>query len=174
MDPFDLLGVSRSATTAEVKSAYRKMAKIVHPDKAIPLLRPQAEEKFKELTEAYEQVLAHVSDPKKKRRGLYGERPEKQRRPPAPPRLVRQLVNLSVGRNLRKESHGVFTGFVTLTNDMKLFGGVLFVMAFADTGEVLAGELTMLRAEIHVDAGTMEGSVLTHSDGGVTLMLMVR
>jgi len=54
-DYYELLGVSRGATEEEVKKAYRKLALKHHPDR-----NPgdkQAEEKFKEISEAY-QVLA--------------------------------------------------------------------------------------------------------------------
>ena len=59
-DYYDVLGVTRNATGAQIKSAYRKLARKYHPDvnKA-----PDAAEKFKELTEAYE-VL---SDSEKRR-----------------------------------------------------------------------------------------------------------
>jgi len=61
-DYYKILGVERSATPAQVKSAYRKLAMKLHPDK-----NPgdkKAEEKFKEINEAYE-VL---NDPKKRSR----------------------------------------------------------------------------------------------------------
>ncbi len=57
-DYYDVLGVPRGATADEVKSAYRKLAKEYHPD-CNPDNRAEAEEKFKELSEAYE-VLADV------------------------------------------------------------------------------------------------------------------
>src|SRR5439155_12354944 len=61
-DYYKTLGVGRSASDKDIKSAYRKLASKYHPD-----VNPgdkQAEEKFKEIGEAYE-VL---SDPEKRKR----------------------------------------------------------------------------------------------------------
>ncbi len=58
-DYYDILGVSRNASLEEIKAAYRKLAVEWHPDRN---KSSQAEEKFKEINEAYE-VL---SDPKKR------------------------------------------------------------------------------------------------------------
>jgi DnaJ-class molecular chaperone len=62
-DYYAVLGVPKSATEKEIKSAYRKLARKWHPD-ANPQNPKEAEEKFKELQEAYE-VL---SDPEKRRK----------------------------------------------------------------------------------------------------------
>ena len=61
-DYYEVLGIGKNATDAEIKSAYRKLAKKYHPD-----LNPgdkEAEEKFKEVNEASD-VL---SDPQKRQR----------------------------------------------------------------------------------------------------------
>lgn len=53
LDYYKILGVDKDATPSDIKKAYRKLAKKYHPDanKDNP---KQAEEKFKEVTEAYE------------------------------------------------------------------------------------------------------------------------
>src|SRR2546426_7368034 len=63
-DYYEILGVSRSANDDEIKKAYRRLALKFHPDRN-PDDGPAAEERFKEISEAY-QVLA---DPG--RRNLY-------------------------------------------------------------------------------------------------------
>ena len=61
-DYYEVLGLGKNATDAEIKSAYRKLAKKYHPD-----LNPGdkvAEEKFKEVNEAHD----ILSDPEKRKR----------------------------------------------------------------------------------------------------------
>lgn len=57
-NPYQILGVGRKASPADIKKAYRRLAMLHHPD------RGGDENKFKEVTEAYD-VL---SDPNKKRK----------------------------------------------------------------------------------------------------------
>ena len=61
-DYYKILGVGRDATTDEIKKAYRKLAMKYHPDKAKGD-KKQAEEKFKQISEAY----AVLSVPEKKK-----------------------------------------------------------------------------------------------------------
>ncbi|HEY6204892.1 MAG TPA: J domain-containing protein [Chthoniobacterales bacterium] len=61
-DYYETLGVSKTATEEEIRSAFRKLARKYHPDVAKD--KKAAEEKFKEINEAYE-VL---SDPEKRKK----------------------------------------------------------------------------------------------------------
>ncbi|KAL7275219.1 mdj1 protein precursor [Rhizina undulata] len=66
-DPYDTLGVDRSASASEIKKAYYQAAKKWHPDTNKD---PQAREKFQEIQAAYE----ILSDPQKKEQfDQYGE-----------------------------------------------------------------------------------------------------
>ena len=66
-DPYEILGVAKTATADEIRNAYRKLAKKLHPD-----LNPgdkRAEEQFKEVAAANDLL----SDPDKRRRFDAGE-----------------------------------------------------------------------------------------------------
>ena len=67
-DPYTVLGVPRSATEEEIRRAYRKLAKELHPD-LNPSNRAAAEERFKKVSAAYDVI----GDPEKRRRYDRGE-----------------------------------------------------------------------------------------------------
>ena len=65
-DPYKVLGISRDATDEQVKEAYREMAKKYHPDnyQGSPIA-DLANEKMKEINEAYDQIMNERKNRKK-------------------------------------------------------------------------------------------------------------
>ena len=58
MNPYDILGVSPSASDEEIKKAYRALSRKYHPDAyAGKPGAKEAEEKFKQIQQAYTQVM---------------------------------------------------------------------------------------------------------------------
>lgn len=66
-DYYEILGVAKQASAAEIKKAYRKLALKYHPDRVSEDKKKEAEEEFKVVSEAY----AVLTDPKK--RQLYDQ-----------------------------------------------------------------------------------------------------
>ncbi|XVF09162.1 hypothetical protein REPUB_Repub07fG0067900 [Reevesia pubescens] len=82
VDYYNILKVNRHATDEDLKKAYKRLAMIWHPDKNPSYKRPEAEAKFKIISEAYD-VL---SDPQKRQiYDLYGEETLKFGQFPPPP-----------------------------------------------------------------------------------------
>ena len=75
IDPYKVLGISRDATDAEVKKAYREMARKYHPDNYVNSpMSALAEEKMKEINEAYEEIQKSRANPTRQRTtGYEGE-----------------------------------------------------------------------------------------------------
>ncbi len=64
IDYYDVLGVKRGCDDQEIKKAYRKLAKQWHPDRHKGEAKKKAEEKFKQINEAYEAL----GDPEKRKK----------------------------------------------------------------------------------------------------------
>lgn len=57
-NPYEVLGIQENATDEEIKKAYRKLSRKYHPDANINNPnKEEAEEKFKQVQEAYEQIM---------------------------------------------------------------------------------------------------------------------
>src|SRR3989338_5778142 len=56
-DYYEVLGVSRNASADEIKKAYRNLALKYHPDRVSADRKKEAEERFKEISEAYEVLI---------------------------------------------------------------------------------------------------------------------
>ena len=110
---YEELGVSRSASTEEIRQAYKALARLLHPDQcADARLRSLAETQMKRLNE----MLAVLSDPERRRlydAGLEGSKPA----PPAPKPATRPDRS----------------GWVWLLASALAVGGIIFVYSSGDS-----------------------------------------
>ena len=97
-DPYDVLGVAKSASAAEIKSAFRKLAKKYHPDQS---KEPRAKERFAEVGSAYE----ILGDDKKRKAFDRGEI-DAEGKPRAP-----QFEGFGFGRQPGAGGRGEFRNF---------------------------------------------------------------
>jgi DnaJ-class molecular chaperone len=97
-DPYETLGVEHSATEADIRKAYRKLAKLHHPD-----LNPgkaQAEERFKAISAAY----ALLSDPEQRGRFDRGEIDASGAEKPAARQFYRDFADAAGSDKYRPEA----------------------------------------------------------------------
>ena len=73
-DPYSVLGVTRGATDREIKKAYRTLSRKYHPDSySDESQKNWAEEKFREVQEAYNQIVNERSGKTNQSYGGYGD-----------------------------------------------------------------------------------------------------
>ncbi|HEY7512817.1 MAG TPA: J domain-containing protein [Vicinamibacteria bacterium] len=102
MDVYEVLGVRRNATAAEIRRAYQKLARLLHPD--LNPGDPIAAERFRAVSRAFE-VL---SDPQRRAQYDRGEAP-----PPPPPRAAVGFAGFDFSAETRVERagfHEIFHG----------------------------------------------------------------
>ena len=62
-DPYEVLGLKRGASEEEVKKAYRRLSRKYHPDANVNNPhKDEAEEKFKEIQQAYKSIVSGEAD----------------------------------------------------------------------------------------------------------------
>ena len=72
-NPYKILDIPETATDEEVKSAYRKLAKKYHPDKYVDSpLKDVADEKMKEINEAYDMIMDMRKNKNSQNQSSYG------------------------------------------------------------------------------------------------------
>ncbi len=118
-DYYAILGITKSATTDEIKKTYRGLAMRHHPDRVPHEQKKEAEEKFKEISEAY----AVLSDTQK--RALYD-----------------QYGHTGIDQRFSHED--IFKGadFSSIFEDLAGFGGGIFEEIFGGFGSDIFGRST--------------------------------
>ena len=90
-DFYERLGISRNASAEQIRKAYRQKSLLFHPDRNLDKVK-WAEEKFKEISEAYETLYDAARrkeydrrNPQKFNRQKAQQQPQKKNKPPTDP-----------------------------------------------------------------------------------------
>jgi DnaJ-class molecular chaperone len=123
MTYYDILGVSRTASTEDIKRAYRKLAQDFHPDKLTgipPAVAKLAEEKFRDVQEAYEILTTHRAEYDDQLKAVAPPPPQPQAPTAAPASASKNIIWFKFGKFVL-ESNALTAVFV--------FFGFLIVVA---------------------------------------------
>ena len=113
-DYYEVLGVNKNASDNEIRRAYKKLALKWHPDKH-PDNKKKAEEKFKEISEAYSVSLIQ----RKKMNMIMGDSASKTSED-SMTLILSQFLTISQGKGFGK--HGRFGNFGFDDDDEDFFG----------------------------------------------------
>lgn len=142
-DPYDVLGIPRGASDEEIKKAYRKLSRIYHPDANVNNPnKAQAEEKFKEVQEAYKRI-----QDEKEYGGSYGYSPYGQRN--------QNTYRDEYGNSESNGFSGTYTNFEDL---FRAFGFGGFTQNYSQS--TASSETVELRAAAnYINAGHFEEAI---------------
>lgn len=134
---YEILEVPNSANTAEIRTAYLRLAREYHPDRVpehLTKLRADAEEKFKQVNEAW----VVLSDPAKRRKyDLRGPQPQPHISPKAEPTRATTLDAVIARLRQRKETVKLLAAIVLMTTAFVLIGR-FFVFRTTSTRPIIA------------------------------------
>lgn len=105
-DYYEVLGVSRKATSAEIRSAYLKLARDKHPDRhQDPTAKAQAQEEFKVITTAFNTLC------NEKQRGEYDQELSRPKQATTPAEQAKQAYRKGLERFEARDYHEAVTQF---------------------------------------------------------------
>jgi len=154
-DPYAVLGLRRGADAAEIKRAYRKLARRHHPD--LNPGDPAAEERFKEITAAHE-LLTNPKRLAKYEQGRLSWREVIERVDPSKLRLENVLADLLGGAGEGPEPEGPPAAIVAIP------------AAAAEQGATIAAVIGGVRRQFRIPPGCADGTRLRLDDGTIVAL----
>jgi hypothetical protein len=140
---YELLGVKPGVSSRELKAAHRDLAKVWHPDRFVhdPRLQEKAQEKLKEINEAYDLLSS-------------GKTP---RPAPPPPRAAEPVYTAPVERRSAPRDRSSRSAFVFI---------FLFAAVFAVTMKVLLDRRSNAQPPVQVEAESIQAEAATQTEPG--------